>query len=104
MRSRQSCAATRSACSGWVLNVEHQRVDSRGTALERSLDVIRAAFHADGYEMTVERLGPDLAVRVQAGEGACDECLIPKHLVRDMVAKATGYDSAMITVEYPTDT
>ena len=25
------------ACSGWVLNVEHQRVDSRGTALERSL-------------------------------------------------------------------
>ena len=54
--------------------------------------------------MTVERLGPDLAVRVQAGEGACDECLIPKHLVRDMVAKATGYDSAMITVEYPTDT
>jgi hypothetical protein len=51
-----------------------------------ALQPIRLALEADGYAVDVEEGdGGRLAVKIRAGEGACEECLVGPSLLRTMI-------------------
>lgn len=63
----------------------------------------RRSLEADDYHLDVE-LRPEAAeVRVVAGPTACEECLVPKPLMRSMLAPVLGVEPDSIALTYPTD-
>jgi Fe-S cluster biogenesis protein NfuA len=69
-----------------------------------SLDAFRVALRADGYELDVVRVTRDsVELRIQALEGACDECLVPEVVMAPMIAAALppSLRSASIRIHYP---
>lgn len=79
-----------------------------GEQLDAALEGVRATLAADGYSLEISCSGGEIALRVVAGAGACEECLVPKHLFALIVADAL--DSAGLTVapgalavRYPAD-
>lgn len=67
------------------------------------LDEFRKSLAADGYELNVD-VGADSAdVRIVAGPDACDDCLVPKEIMREMLAPALGVTADAIDLSYPTD-
>lgn len=61
------------------------------------------SLEADDYHLDVE-LRPEAAeVRVVAGPTACEECLVPKSLMRSMLAPVLGVEPDSIALTYPSD-
>jgi hypothetical protein len=75
----------------------------RGTAQ----GVLDGLFGADGYSVDIHAWPADdgrLAFEVVAGEGACADCLVPKNIVRSIVAKQLELaDGIVVDVTYPPD-
>lgn len=61
-----------------------------GDALGTALQPISQALESDGYAVEVELSGGALTVRVTAGPDACEECLVPKSLMTELVVQALG--------------
>ena len=63
------------------------------------------ALRADGYELTVEQVAPDLQLTVSATPDACAECLVPKAIFKDMAAMALKDHGVMVAgdikISYP---
>ena len=59
-------------------------------ALESVLSQFRPAFDADGFDVTVDSVGPDGVVVVRIGHrpDACEECLIPDDMLGPMLRTA----------------
>ena len=68
----------------------------RTVALAQSLE-------ADGYHMAIE--GDDSRVRVviTASPEACEDCLVPKDLMRGILSNALGLPGDTIEITYPRD-
>ena len=48
-----------------------------------ALASLRTMLEADGYELELGEDGPDVLVaEIRAGPSACDECLVPKEMMR----------------------
>jgi Fe-S cluster biogenesis protein NfuA len=59
-------------------------------ALESMLSPLRPGFDADGFDVTVDSVGPDGVVIVRIGHraDACEECLIPDDMLGPMLTTA----------------
>jgi Fe-S cluster biogenesis protein NfuA len=59
-------------------------------ALESVLDQFRPGFDADGFDVTVDSVGPDgvVIVRINHRPDACEECLIPDDMLGPMLESA----------------
>jgi len=69
---------------------------------ERMAD-IATMLAADGYNLAVEENGPRVALTVSPGPDACEDCLVPKDLMRGMLSNELGVDAALIDITYPAD-
>jgi hypothetical protein len=69
---------------------------------ERSV-AIRSTLAADGYQMEMAEQGGRVLVTIIATEQACADCLVPKDLMRGILADALGVPSATIDLTYPLD-
>ena len=58
--------------------------------LDAVLDQFRPGFDADGFDVTVDSVGPDGVVIVRIGHrpDACEECLIPDDMLGPMLKSA----------------
>ena len=64
---------------------------------------LTSALEADGYHMAIEEADAKLSVVITAGPDACEDCLVPKDLMRGMLSSELGVDAAIIDITYPTD-
>jgi Fe-S cluster biogenesis protein NfuA len=58
--------------------------------LETVLDQFRPGFDADGFDVSVDSVGPDgvVIVRIDHRPDACEECLIPDDMLGPMLTSA----------------
>jgi hypothetical protein len=68
----------------------------RTVALAQSLE-------ADGYHMAIDEAGSRLAVVITATPQACEDCLVPKDLMRGILSTTLGVDGDTIDITYPAD-
>jgi hypothetical protein len=68
---------------------------------EAGLATIRTSLEADGYRLDVEERGERLAASVSATEQACEDCLVPKDLMKAMMEQALGVPAQAIDLTYP---
>ena len=64
---------------------------------------LTSALEADGYHMAIDEADAKLSVVITAGPDACEDCLVPKDLMRGMLSSELGVDAAIIDITYPTD-
>jgi hypothetical protein len=64
---------------------------------------LTSALEADGYQMAIEEADAKLSVVITAGPHACEDCLVPKDLMRSMLSSELGVDEAFIDITYPVD-
>ena len=64
---------------------------------------LTSALEADGYHMAIEEADAKLSVIITAGPDACEDCLVPKDLMRSMLSSELGIDAAIIDLTYPVD-
>ena len=64
---------------------------------------LSSALEADGYHMAIDEADAKLTVVITAGPDACEDCLVPKDLMRGMLSNELGVDAAIIDITYPTD-
>ncbi len=75
-----------------------------GGQVDRALDTFRQALRSDGYEIVVTSVSPDLIeLRIDALDGACEDCLVPEHVMAPMIAAElpSALRSAGIRIHYP---
>ena len=53
--------------------------------------------------MAIEEADAKLSVVITAGPDACEDCLVPKDLMRAMLSNELGVDAALIDITYPAD-
>lgn len=74
--------------------------------IKELLSPLAAGLEADGYSVDVD-LQPDLiALEVVAGPDACEDCLVPKDIMREIFRsrlspEATGLDHDNVELTYP---
>lgn len=74
-------------------------------ALVSALDPIRQGLAVDNYRLSVEDVTSErLRVRIDALEGACEECLAPRPVLKMIVSGEIdrAYEPEEIDVDYPT--
>jgi hypothetical protein len=70
---------------------------------ETALDGLRSTLAADDYALAVTGSGSGVEVRITAGPDACADCLVPKPIMRSMLAPALGVPEDAIALVYPAD-
>jgi hypothetical protein len=78
----------------------------RITEVDKALETFRESFRADGYEIHVASVvGNRIELKIEAREGACEDCLVPEALMVPMVAASLPPElrSAQIHIAYPGD-
>jgi hypothetical protein len=70
---------------------------------EFALDKIRQSLAAEDYELAVTVHDGTAHVAIAAGPSACAECLVPKDLMRAMLAPALGVQPEHIELVYPAE-
>jgi hypothetical protein len=64
---------------------------------------LSSALEADGYRLAIDEADAKLSVVITAGPDACEDCLVPKDLMRSMLSAELGVDAALIDITYPAD-
>ena len=64
---------------------------------------LASTLEADGYQTAIEELDSRLAVTITAGPDACEDCLVPKDLMRGILSQQLGVDGDSIDIAYPVD-
>jgi molybdopterin/thiamine biosynthesis adenylyltransferase len=64
---------------------------------------LSSALEADGYHLAIDEADAKLTVVITAGPDACEDCLVPKDLMRGMLSNELGVDAALIDITYPAD-
>ena len=68
---------------------------------EAGLQTLRTALEADGYLIEVREDGERLGAWVSASPSACEDCLVPKPVLRAMLHQALGVPEESIDLRYP---
>ncbi|MEU6645572.1 hypothetical protein ABZ863_23895 [Saccharomonospora sp. NPDC046836] len=71
------------------------------TVDDTALAKLRATLAADDYELAVSESSGGFQVRITAGPDACEDCLVPKPLLRAILHDALGVPEDDITLTYP---
>ncbi|HXC85487.1 MAG TPA: hypothetical protein VNV62_26950 [Trebonia sp.] len=64
---------------------------------------LAASLEADGYRMAIDEDGSRVAVIITASPEACEDCLVPKDLMRGILATTLGVEGDSIDITYPAD-
>jgi molybdopterin/thiamine biosynthesis adenylyltransferase len=64
---------------------------------------LASALEADGYHLAIDEADAKLSVVITAGPDACEDCLVPKELMRGMLSSELGVDAELIDISYPAD-
>jgi hypothetical protein len=67
------------------------------------LQAIRTSLEADGYILQVDEGDGRVAVQISATPEACEDCLVPKPLMRGILGQALGVAEDSIDLTYPVD-
>ena len=62
------------------------------------------SLEADGYHMAID--GDEttrISVVITATPEACEDCLVPKDLMRGILSQSLGVESDVIDITYPVD-
>jgi hypothetical protein len=70
---------------------------------ENALSGLRSTLEADDYRMAVTESGSSVEVTITAGPDACDDCLVPKPIMRNILHAALGVPEDAIVLVYPAD-
>ncbi|HEV7957672.1 MAG: hypothetical protein JWL94_394 [Microbacteriaceae bacterium] len=70
---------------------------------QQKLADFRKGMEADDYHLEVELSDGSALATVVAGPTACAECLVPKDLMRTMLAPMLGVVPERIAVVYPVE-
>ncbi len=70
---------------------------------ESALAGLRNTLEADDYRMAVTESGDRVEVTITAGAEACDDCLVPKPIMRNILHAALGVPEDAIVLVYPAD-
>jgi hypothetical protein len=70
---------------------------------QQQLEDFRKTMEADDYHLSVELSGDAALATIVAGPDACEECLVPKDLMRSMLAPMLGVGAEKVRVVYPVD-
>ena len=76
------------------------------SALSAVLQPVSVALAADGYELSAALESGALKVAIAAGPGACEDCLVPKAMMRDMIKSVlsdAGVETAEFELSYPNE-
>ena len=65
--------------------------------------VLASTLAADGYRMEFAETGGRVYVTIIATDDACADCLVPKDLMRGMLAQQLGVPGENIVLTYPAD-
>jgi hypothetical protein len=65
--------------------------------------VLRSTLAADGYELEMAEVGDRVRATITATEQACADCLVPKDLMRSILAQTLGVPAGAIDLTYPRD-
>ena len=79
-------------------------ISTHDETLQR-LDEVRETLRADGYDLRVDGLaGGRLDLTILALEDACEECLVPKAIMRQVIADSLRDPAiAEINLHYPNE-
>lgn len=75
-------------------------------AIHDALAPTRRGLEAAGFDFSLADDGGRLRLTVIAGAEACEECLVPKSLFRQMALdeiRAAGHDPIELDISYPVD-
>jgi hypothetical protein len=75
-------------------------------ALSAVLQPVSVALAADGYELSAALERGALKVAIAAGPDACEDCLVPKAMMRDMIKSVlsdAGVEAAEFELSYPNE-
>jgi hypothetical protein len=64
---------------------------------------LATSLEADGYHMAIDEAGSRVSVVITASPQACEDCLVPKDLMRGILSKALGVAGDTIDITYPRD-
>lgn len=70
---------------------------------ENALSGLRSTLAADDYGMAVAEAGDNVEVTITAGPAACEDCLVPKPIMRNILHAALGVPEDSIVLVYPGD-
>jgi hypothetical protein len=71
--------------------------------MSATIEDIQQMLAADGYAMAIERRDPGARVVVTAGDGVCDDCLVPKNVMAGILAPVLGVERDSIELIYPVE-
>jgi hypothetical protein len=60
-------------------------------------------LEADGYHMAIDGDESRVSVVITASPEACEDCLVPKDLMRGILSQALGVSGETIEITYPRD-
>ncbi len=64
---------------------------------------LASTLEADGYHMAIEGDGARVSVVITASPEACEDCLVPKDLMRGILSQALEVSGETIDITYPKD-
>jgi hypothetical protein len=70
---------------------------------ESALERIRLSLATEDYQLEVTMQPDGAQVAIEAGPSACADCLVPKDLMRAMLAPALGVRPERIELAYPVE-
>ncbi|QYN40973.1 hypothetical protein K1T35_21600 [Pseudonocardia sp. DSM 110487] len=70
---------------------------------ENALAGLRSTLEADDYRMALAETGDRVEVTITAGPAACEDCLVPKPIMRNILHAALGVPEDAIVLKYPAD-
>jgi hypothetical protein len=70
---------------------------------ENALSGLRSTLEADDYRMAIAETGDRVEVTITAGPAACEDCLVPKPIMRNILHAALGVPEDAIVLKYPAD-
>ncbi|MDE3100646.1 MAG: hypothetical protein KGJ98_00260 [Chloroflexota bacterium] len=75
--------------------------------VEKAIEPFAEALRSDGYEIGVTNASPEVVeLKIVALEGACEDCLVPEHVMAPMIAETlpASLKGATVRIEYPAHT
>lgn len=72
--------------------------------VRKAIQPFAEALRCDGYELLVTRVTADaIHLGIEALEGACEDCLVPEHLMAAMISDSLprSMRSAQLHIRYP---
>ena len=64
---------------------------------------LASTLEADGYHMAIEGDEARVSVVITASPEACEDCLVPKDLMRGILSQALDVPGETIDITYPKD-